>query len=223
MADAKTKAMSLREKLMRIQVELKAPKNLYNSFGKYKYRNAEGIQEALKPMEKTYNVTTILTDEMIDISGRIYVKAIATIMDCDSEDSISTTAYAREADAKKGMDEAQITGATSSYARKYALNALFLLDDTKDVDSEEYQAQAKAEKPAETKPKTQTAPAGHSKDEIKAKYQELIQFCSENEIDLRAVCKEFSLNAKSSYEDFENALRRLIYTKAKKEASEKVS
>lgn len=213
MAEAKTtKALSLREKLMRIQVELKAPKNLYNSFGKYRNAQEALYSEALKPMEKKYNVTTILTDEMIDISGRIYVKAIATIMDCDSEDSISTTAYAREADAKKGMDEAQITGATSSYARKYALNALFLLDDTKDVDSEEYQAQA--EKPA---------PAGHSKDEIKAKYQELIQFCSENELDLRAVCKEFSLNAKSSYEDFENALRRLIYTKAKKEASEKVS
>lgn len=223
MADAKTKAMSLREKLMRIQVELKAPKNLYNSFGKYKYRNAEGIQEALKPLEKTYNVTTILTDEMIDISGRIYVKAIATIMDCDSEEMISTTAYAREADAKKGMDEAQVTGATSSYARKYALNALFLLDDTKDVDSEEYQVQAKAEKPAETKPKTQTAPAGHSKEEIKAKYQELIQFCSEHNLDLRAVCKEFSLNAKSTYEDFELALRKIIYSTSKKEASEKVS
>ena len=133
MAETKTKAMSLREKLMRIQVELKAPKNLYNSFGKYKYRNAEGIQEALKPMEKTYNVTTILTDEMIELSGRVYVKAIATIMDCETEEMISTTAYAREADAKKGMDEAQVTGATSSYARKYALNALYLLDDTKDV------------------------------------------------------------------------------------------
>ena len=213
MAETKTKAMSLREKLMRIQVELKAPKNLYNSFGKYKYRNAEGIQEALKPMEKTYNVTTILTDEVIDISGRIYVKAIATIMDVDSDEVISTTAYAREADAKKGMDEAQVTGATSSYARKYALNALFLLDDTKDVDSEEYQAQAKAE-PAQAKPKAQTAPAGHSKDDIKAKYSELIAYCKENGFDIKDVAKEFGLNAKSTYEEFDNALRRLIYTKS---------
>ncbi|WP_407461865.1 ERF family protein [Methanobrevibacter sp.] len=223
MAETKTKAMSLREKLMRIQVELKAPKNLYNSFGKYKYRNAEGIQEALKPMEKTYNVTTILTDEMIELSGRVYVKAIATIMDCETEEMISTTAYAREADAKKGMDEAQVTGATSSYARKYALNALFLLDDTKDVDSEEYQAQSKDAKPAQAKPQAQTAPAGHSYDDIKAKYNELIAYCKENGFDIKDVAKEFGLNAKSTYEEFDNALRRLIYTKSKKEASEKVS
>ena len=221
MAETKAKAMSLREKLMRIQVELKAPKNLYNSFGKYKYRNAEGIQEALKPMEKTYNVTTILTDEVIDISGRIYVKAIATIMDVDSDEVISTTAYAREADAKKGMDEAQVTGATSSYARKYALNALFLLDDTKDVDSEEYQAQAKAE-PAQAKPKAQTAPAGHSKDDIKAKYSELIAYCKENGFDIKDVAKEFGLNAKSTYEEFDNALKRLIYTKSQQKLDELV-
>ena len=220
MAETKTKAMSLREKLMRIQVELKAPKNLYNSFGKYKYRNAEGIQEALKPMEKTYNVTTILTDEMIDISGRIYVKAIATIMDVDSDEVISTTAYAREADAKKGMDEAQVTGATSSYARKYALNALFLLDDTKDVDSEEYQAQSKAEKPAQAQPKAQTAPAGHSKEDIKAKYAELIAYCKEYGFDIKDVAKQFGLNAKSSYEEFDNALQRLIYTKSTEPVSE---
>ena len=225
MAETKTKAMSLREKLMRIQVELKAPKNLYNSFGKYKYRNAEGIQEALKPMEKTYNVTTILTDEMVEVSGRIYVKAIATIMDCETDEMISTTAYAREADAKKGMDEAQVTGATSSYARKYALNALFLLDDTKDVDSEEYQAQVKdakpaQAKPAQAKPQAQTAPAGHSKDDIKAKYSELIAYCKENGFDIRDVAKEFGLNAKSTYEEFDTALKRLIYTTAKKEHKE---
>jgi hypothetical protein len=174
-------------------------------------------------MEKTYNVTTILTDEMIEVSGRIYVKAIATIMDCETDEMISTTAYAREADAKKGMDEAQVTGATSSYARKYALNALFLLDDTKDVDSEEYQAQVKDAKPAQAKPQAQTAPAGHSKDDIKAKYSDLIAYCKENGFDIKDVAKEFGLNAKSTYEEFDNALRRLIYTKSKKEASEKVS
>lgn len=223
MAETKTKAMSLREKLMRIQVELKAPKNLYNSFGKYKYRNAEGIQEALKPLEKEYQVTTVLNDEIVDVAGRIYVKATAKVMDCASDDVIEVTAYAREADAKKGMDEAQVTGATSSYARKYALNALFLLDDTKDVDSEEYQAQSKAEKPAQAKPQAQTAPAGHSKDDIKAKYSELIAYCKENGFDIKDVAKEFGLNAKSTYEEFDNALRRLVYTKSKKEASEKVS
>ena len=216
----KTERMSLREKLMRIQVELKAPKNLYNSFGKYKYRNAEGIQEALKPMEKAYNVTTILTDEMIDISGRIYVKAIATIMDCDSEDMISTTAYAREADAKKGMDEAQVTGATSSYARKYALNALFLLDDTKDVDSEEYQAQAKA-KSTQAQPEPQKA-SSDGKENVRAKYQELIAYCKDHEHDIKEVAKEFGLNAKSSAQDFDTAMRRLILADSKK-ANESVT
>lgn len=221
MAETKTKAMSLREKLMRIQVELKAPKNLYNSFGKYKYRNAEGIQEALKPLESEYQVTTVLNDEIVDVAGRIYVKATAKIMDCASDDVIEVTAYAREADAKKGMDEAQVTGATSSYARKYALNALFLLDDTKDVDSEEYQAQSKAEKPAQAQAKAQTAPAGHSKDDIKAKYAELIEYCKENGFDIKDVAKEFGLNAKSTYEEFDTALKRLIYTTAKKEHKEK--
>lgn len=144
--------LSLKEKLMKIQVELKAPKNLYNSFGKYHYRNAEGIQEALKPMEKTYGVLVTLSDDIIEVGGRVYVKATATIM--DAVDSISVTAYAREADIKKGMDDAQVTGATSSYARKYALNGLFLLDDTKDVDTEEYQATSKPEPKTET-PRTE--------------------------------------------------------------------
>lgn len=213
MAETKTaKAMSLREKLMRIQVELKAPKNLYNSFGKYKYRNAEGIQEALKPLEKEYKVTTVLNDEIVDVAGRIYVKATAKVMDCASDDVIEVTAYAREADVKKGMDEAQITGATSSYARKYALNALFLLDDTKDVDSEEYQAQSKDSKPAETK-KASTA---DDKELARAKYQELIQYCGENGFDIKDVAKNFGLNAKSTAEDFQNALSRLIFTVAKR-------
>ena len=137
--------ISLGEKLMRIQTELKAPKNLYNSFGKYKYRNAEGIQEALKPLLKAYGVSVTISDEVIGIGDRVYVKAIATITDCSTKESVSAVAYAREAETKKGMDDAQVTGATSSYARKYALNGLFLLDDTKDVDSEEYQAQSKQE------------------------------------------------------------------------------
>lgn len=137
------KILTLKEKLMRIQVELKAPKNLYNSFGKYHYRNAEGIQEALKPLEKAYGVITTLSDEIVEVGGRVYVKATATLTDNVSEEKISVTAYAREAADKKGMDDAQVTGATSSYARKYALNGLFLLDDTKDVDTEEYQSQSK--------------------------------------------------------------------------------
>lgn len=138
----------IKNKLNAIQIELKAPKNLYNSFGKYKYRNAEGICEAVKPLLDKYKVALTISDEIVEVGGRIYVKATATLLDCEDEDNlnnriISVSAYAREADDKKGMDAAQVTGATSSYARKYALNGLFLLDDTKDVDSEEYQAQAK--------------------------------------------------------------------------------
>lgn len=138
---ATDKTLTLGEKLVKIQTELKAPKNLYNSFGKYSYRNVEGIQEALKPLLAKYGCAVTLNDEIVEIGGRIYVKATARICEYPSEASLSVTAYAREADSKKGMDEAQITGATSSYARKYALNGLFLLDDTKDADTDEYHEQ----------------------------------------------------------------------------------
>lgn len=133
-----------RDAVNSIQIKLKAPKDQYNSFGKYKYRNAEDICKAVKPLLEENKIILTISDDIVEIGGRVYVKATATLMDCDSDNSISVSAYAREADDKKGMDAAQVTGATSSYARKYALNGLFLLDDTKDVDSEEYQAQAKS-------------------------------------------------------------------------------
>lgn len=117
---------------------MKAPKNLTNKFGGYQYRNAEGILEAFKPYEKELNVALVVADEIVNIGERYYVKATATFFDIESGESISNTAYARESENKKGMDESQITGATSSYARKYALNGLFLLDDTKDADTDEY-------------------------------------------------------------------------------------
>lgn len=131
----------LLNKLSKIQKEIKAPKNLYNSFGKYHYRNAEGIFEAFKEYEEKYNVCLVVSDEMTQIGERIYVKAVATLMDCETGDRISATAYARESSDKKGMDDSQITGTASSYARKYALNGLLLLDDTKDADTDEYQNQ----------------------------------------------------------------------------------
>ena len=123
-------------KLMRIQTKIKAPKNLYNSFGKYKYRNAESICEAVKPFLAEENCILLLSDEIVAVSDRIYVKATATIKDCNSDMEISVSAFARESLEKKGMDESQITGTASSYARKYALNGLFLLDDAKDADEE---------------------------------------------------------------------------------------
>lgn len=148
---------SLGEILSKIQAEIKAPKNLYNKFGGYSYRNAESILEALKPFEKKHGVFVTLTDEVIEMGSRFYVKATATIS--NGAEFITTTAYAREADTKKGMDEAQITGSASSYARKYALNGLFLLDDTKDADTEEYQTESKpkATKKASEEPKANVA------------------------------------------------------------------
>lgn len=118
--------------LSRIQKELKAPKNLYNSFGKYKYRNAEGILEAVKPMLNGY--VLVINDEPVMVGDRIYIKATVTLT--DGEESISATAYAREDAEKKGMDGCQLTGACSSYARKYALNALLMIDDSKDSDDD---------------------------------------------------------------------------------------
>lgn len=128
------------EKLGKIQQEMKAPKNLRNSFGGYNYRNAEGILEAFKPYEGKYGVSLVVRDEIIAVESRVYVKAAATIYDIENGDSIEASAFAREPETKKGMDESQITGAASSYARKYALNGLFLLDDTKDPDTDEYTA-----------------------------------------------------------------------------------
>lgn len=143
--------MNIHEKLAAIQSEMKAPKNLYNSFGKYSYRNAEGICEAFKPYGKKYGLSLVLSDEVVEIGGRVYVMATASLYDTESPDSIGVSAFAREAETKKGMDDAQVTGATSSYARKYALNGLFLLDDTKDPDTDEYRQQVEKGK-ADDKP-----------------------------------------------------------------------
>ena len=132
--------MSIYETLSHIQVELKAPKNLYNSFGKYKYRNAESILEAAKPLCAKHGCTLTVSDEVILIGSRYYIKATATVQDKDGN-AASATALAREDETKKGMDGAQITGTSSSYARKYALNGLFCIDDTKDPDTNEYHNQ----------------------------------------------------------------------------------
>lgn len=133
-------------KLVEIQTKIKAPKNLYNSFGKYKYRNAEGICEAVKPFLAEQKCVLILSDEIIEVGGRIYVKATATLYDNETGAYISASAMAREAEKKAGMDDSQITGTASSYARKYALNGLFLLDDTKDADSDEHHTELEEKK-----------------------------------------------------------------------------
>lgn len=136
--------MTLYEKLSLIQREMKAPKNLYNSYGGYKYRNAEGILEAFKPFEEKYNVCLLIADSVEECGGRVYIKATANLFDLESGAEVTAAAYAREAVTKKGMDDSQITGTASSYARKYALNGLFLLDDTKDADTDENRREREA-------------------------------------------------------------------------------
>jgi hypothetical protein len=120
--------------LVKIQAELKAPKGQTNNFGKYKYRSAEDIIEAVKPILNKYGTALVISDEVVQVGDRIYIKATATLLD-GTEDHISVCGWAREEEVKKGMDAAQITGAASSYARKYALNGLFAIDDTKDADA----------------------------------------------------------------------------------------
>lgn len=119
--------------LIKIQSELKAPKNQRNNFGNYQYRSAEDILEALKPLLKAHNCYLTLSDELVNIGDRYYIKATATIY--SEKTSVSVTAYAREEESKKGMDGSQISGASSSYSRKYSLNGLFLIEDTKDSDA----------------------------------------------------------------------------------------
>ena len=120
-------------KLLQAQAKIKAPKGQYNSFGKYHYRSCEDILEGAKAVCHEFGLTLLLSDEIVSIGTRFYVRATASVT--DGIDFINTTAYARECDSKKGMDEAQITGSASSYARKYALNGLFCIDDTKDADT----------------------------------------------------------------------------------------
>ena len=189
MADTKK---TLKEKLMKIQVEMKAPKNLKNTFGNYNYRNAEGILEALKPYESKYKVTTTISDEVVDVAGRVYVKAIATIRDIESDEEYSVVAFAREAEVKKGMDDAQVTGATSSYARKYALNGLFLLDDSKDPDTDEYQKQTEPD---------------FSKYDKLAPRKALFAIFQDYGLDGKAICDACGITNESTDEDFKEALK----------------
>lgn len=138
--------MAIREKLRNIQTDLKAPKGQYNDFGKYKYRSCEDILEALKPLLKEQNCALVISDEIVNIGTRFYVRAKAELLDLEDDTLIFNTAYAREDESKKGMDGSQITGTASSYARKYALNGLFCIDDAKDADTNEHAKETSTEK-----------------------------------------------------------------------------
>ena len=143
--------MNIYEKLAIIQSKLKAPKSQFNKFGNYNYRNCEDILEALKPLETETKTVVILTDDLVEIGNRHYVKATATLADTEKIDFICVTSYAREEESKKGMDGSQVTGAASSYARKYALNGLFGIDDNKDSDTTNKGAQGEEKLPEKPK------------------------------------------------------------------------
>lgn len=141
---------AFRERVIALQNELKAPKSKFNSFGNYRYRSCEDILEAVKPLLAKYNMTLNLSDYVEEIGGRFYVKAVASLSDTilkvyedgtEAADQMASIGWAREDESKKGMDGSQITGTASSYARKYALNGLLLIDDTKDADTDEFAQQ----------------------------------------------------------------------------------
>jgi hypothetical protein len=132
------KARPILASLLAVQRDLKAPKGQFNSFGKYKYRSCEDIVEAVKPLLNENGLILTMSDDVIEVGGRVYIKATATVTDIINGDKIEVTAMAREPEDKKGADTSQITGMASSYARKYSLNGLFAIDDTKDADTEEY-------------------------------------------------------------------------------------
>lgn len=136
-----------------LQTELKAPKGQTNKFGGYKYRSCEDILEAVKPLLNKYRLVLTVGDDMLQIGERYYICATAILRDMDSNADIKNSAYARESETKKGMDDSQITGTASSYARKYALNGLFCIDDTKDADTDEYaQRTGESERPGNRTP-----------------------------------------------------------------------
>ena len=176
--------MNIYEKLAAIQQELIAPKNQFNKFGNYSYRSCEDILEGLKPCLKKVNAAVKISDEIIQIGDRYYIKATANLIDCESGESISNTALAREEDSKKGMDSSQLTGSTSSYARKYALNGLFCIDDVKDADSRDNSARdAKQNKDIAT-----------SEADRIAKVNEVMSALKEKDIDVEIVKRLYKVD-----------------------------
>ena len=172
-------------KLSHIQNELKAPKNQFNKFGNYKYRSCEDILEALKPLCAKYKATLIIYDEIVMIGDRYYVKAIAKLYDQETTDYIEAYAFARESQAKKGMDDSQVTGATSSYARKYALNGLFNIDDTKDFDTNEVHQQSN-QKQGNTQPKQQPQQQGFEQANLMANIDNCLKKLKELGVDINS-------------------------------------
>lgn len=191
------------ENLLKIQMELKAPKGQYNSFGKYNYRSCEDILEAVKPLCDKYGSVLTLSDDIVQVGDRYYVRATATIMCGDK--SVSVTAQAREALDKKGMDDSQITGTASSYARKYALNGLFLIDDTKDADTNENRT-----KRTQRAQKAVSKPKSEPKDPNKLTYREkVIILANERGLQLKELMKDYGITKDTTEERFAEILKDL--------------
>lgn len=175
------------QKLLNIQRDLKAPKSQYNSFGKYNYRNCEDILEAVKPLCAREGACLTISDEVVQIGERYYIKATATLYDSKTSEEINhVTAYAREEAEKKGMDGSQVTGAASSYARKYALNGLFDIDDTKDADSDEKSEQPVKSGNTAAKAAKSDKETGEAKNTPKS-YADALKAAMEMEISIKGV------------------------------------
>ena len=198
MGDKKTAIAILAD----IQANLHAPKNQFNNFGKYKYRNCEDILEAVKPLAAAHGCAVIIYDEPVSIEGRHYIKAFA-MLSCgtDADMQITASACAMEAESKKGMDSAQVTGATSSYARKYALNGLFAIDDTKDADSGD-NSKAAAQKPSPKITAEQVANLEALIEEVDADKAAFLGWLKVD--DLSAVTAKFYANAVNALEKKRN-------------------
>lgn len=183
---------SVMQKLMYVQQNLKAPKGQYNKFGDYHYRSCEDIQEALKPLLNRVKAVLLLNDDLIQVGERFYIKAVAVFQDVESSESISNAAYARECESRPKMDAAQITGSCSSYARKYALNGLFCIDDAKDPDMMNPDAGRQQEPQRQNNPGRQRASGNHPG--LKPEYQQKLRKEAERTgTDLRKVCERYKV------------------------------
>lgn len=179
--------MNIYEKLTQIQNELKAPKNQFNAFGNYNYRSCEDILEAVKPLLLKHKLTQIIDDDVKEINGRFYIKATITLFNSEKvEETIIVSALAREEENKKGMDSSQLTGSTSSYARKYALTGLYALDDTKDSDG--LNTHGKEHSKADTSRKQ----ASTTSNKKVASNNQTAFKCSECEVGINQAVKTFS-------------------------------
>lgn len=189
-----SKKLNIHEKLSQVQSKLVAPKTEYNSFGRYNYRSTESILQAVKPLLSEVNAVITLEDELIFVEGRHYVKATATFIDIDSDQKISVSASAREEESKKGMDGSQVTGAASSYSRKYALNGLLLIDDNKDADA--------TNTGEDKKPTPQKAKSSKARND-------LLKYIKENNLVMADIAKEFGLTKDTTDEVYVSTLEAL--------------